>query len=82
MHSRVLPAKNQWETFLDRISFIIEYTPKANHNYVLVFAVVGCISPHPKWMVNSIRRNISYLCIDFLQVVPVTFDLSIRNFRP
>ena len=82
MHSRFLPAKYQGKAFSNGISFIIQYTSKANHDDVLVFAVVGCITPYPERMVVTMWRNISYLGLDFPNVVPVPLDFSIKNIRP
>ena len=82
MHSRVFSAKHQGKTFFDGISFIIQYTPKANHNDILIFAKVRSISPNPKRMVSSTWRNFRYLSFDIFHVVPEASDLPIRDVWP
>jgi len=82
MHSRFLPAKYQGKAFSNGISFIIQYTSKANHNNILIFALVGCITSYPERMVATIWRNIRDIRFDFLDVVPVPLDFSIRDVRP
>ena len=56
--------------------------PKQIHNNILIFAVVGCITPYPERMVATIWRNIRDIRFDFLDVVPVPLDFSIRDVRP
>ena len=80
--TRFFPAQHQGETLLDGVRFIIQHTPKAYHNDVLVFDVVGCIRPNPKRVMTTIRGNIGYFRSHITEVVPVASDFSLRYIRP